>query len=113
MSITMLDDDNWIVQVQRKGIRKTKRGKGGVGAARAIEKRLIRQVDLEQQEKKTVQAKTVKQEESQHVPHNLAGNSATADPQRQDGPRQYQPADLAQPMLEKDQDPHVLHRATG
>jgi len=41
MPITMFHDGRWIVQVQRNGMRRTGRGRGGIEAARAAEARLL------------------------------------------------------------------------
>ena len=41
MSIKMLSRDEWLVQVQRKGVRRTRRGTGGPAKAKAAEAELL------------------------------------------------------------------------
>jgi integrase len=47
MSIKMVGKEEYLVQVQRGGIRRTRRGKGSESQARAIEAELVNELDLE------------------------------------------------------------------
>jgi len=47
MSIKLFGDDRWLVQVQKQGIRRTRRGKGGILNAEQAEKLALQSIDDE------------------------------------------------------------------
>src|SRR5436190_14211428 len=48
MSIKMLNKQDWLVQVQRDGVRKTKRGTGGEAEAQRVEAALMAELEHDQ-----------------------------------------------------------------